>query len=312
MIKTVIIGADTGDGGELIRLLAMHPDVEIIAAQAAGMERRKLSDVHHGLIGETSLSFTAKATLDRCDVLFICDETLPAAEFERIRLSRPDMKIIVMHHRECDADARMGIVYGLPEMHRKELVRGAVTAEVPEAFASMGLVALYPFAKLLMLGGEISIFVKAPEAVTASCNPEQAAAQIERELRATQQSFSGTLKCEVKPSASRRSAMMDIEFDCPLNLQQILDAYEIYDDHRFAFVTTAPVGLSEVAGTNKCVVSVSKPEPGRVALRVVADCRLRGGAGEAVHIMNLLCGLHERTGLALKAIDFDPVSPDLD
>ncbi len=35
--------------------------------------------------------------------------------------------------------------------------------------------------------------------------------------------------------------------------------------------------------------------------------RLRGASGEAVHVMNLLCGLHEKTGLALKAIDFTPI-----
>ena len=64
---------------------------------------------------------------------------------------------------------------------------------------------------------------------------------------------------------------------------------------------------SEVAGTDKCVISVGIPADGAVTLDVAADCRLRGGAGEAVHVMNLMCGLHERTGLALKAIDFNPV-----
>ena len=87
---------------------------------------------------------------------------------------------------------------------------------------------------------------------------------------------------------------MDIEFDCTLSLQQMLDLYDIYDDHRFSFVTTSAVGVSEVAGTNKCVISVAKGDYGKCIMRVAADCRLRGG-------------LHEKTGLNLKAIDFDPV-----
>jgi N-acetyl-gamma-glutamyl-phosphate reductase len=31
------------------------------------------------------------------------------------------------------------------------------------------------------------------------------------------------------------------------------------------------------------------------------DARLKGSAGTAIHAMNLLFGLHERVGLALKA-----------
>ena len=46
------------------------------------------------------------------------------------------------------------------------------------------------------------------------------------------------------------------------------------------------------------------PEPGRFEAEAVADARMRGGAGDAVHAMNLLFGLHERTGLTLKASHF--------
>lgn len=49
---------------------------------------------------------------------------------------------------------------------------------------------------------------------------------------------------------------------------------------------------------------MSKPERDTLRIHAVADPRMRGGAGEAVHIMNLLCQLHEKTGLALKASRF--------
>lgn len=41
-----------------------------------------------------------------------------------------------------------------------------------------------------------------------------------------------------------------------------------------------------------------------LSVTVVADCRMRGGAGDAVHIMNLLFGLQEKTGLFLKVHKF--------
>ena len=98
---------------------------------------------------------------------------------------------------------------------------------------------------------------------------------------------------------------MDIEFRCELNHEAMIELYDIYDDHNFTFITTTRVGVSEVAGTNKCIVGVMRPEEGKARLMVAADCRLRGASGEAIHIMNLLFGLHEKTGLALKAIDYN-------
>lgn len=307
MIKVAITGADTSDSGELIRLLAMHPDVEIISAQAASLQGRSLASVHHGLIGETSLTFSATTDFSKCDVLFVGGNDMTGKELTRIRTDRPDLKIIMLN-RIAGADAeRLGIVYGLPEINRKQLVRGATAAVVPASFASMALVSLFPFANSLLLNGDIDINIYSPRPILESTDIDDVKDQIGQQLREVQRSFSGTINIGTGESQARRSALMDIEFDCTLSLQQMLDLYDIYDDHRFSFVTTSAVGVSEVAGTNKCVISVAKGDYGKCTMRVAADCRLRGGAGEAVHIMNLMCGLHEKTGLNLKAIDFDPV-----
>lgn len=307
MIKVAITGADTSDSGELIRLLAMHPDVEIISAQAASLQGRSLASVHHGLIGETSLTFSATTDFSKCDVLFVGGNDMTGEELTRLRTDRPDLKIIMLD-RIAGVDAeRLDIVYGLPEINRKQLVRGATAAVVPASFASMALVSLFPFANSLLLNGDIDINISSPRPILESTDIDDVKDQIGQQLREVQRSFSGTINIGTGESQARRSALMDIEFDCTLSLQQMLDLYDIYDDHRFSFVTTSAVGVSEVAGTNKCVIRVAKGDYGKCTMRVAADCRLRGGAGEAVHIMNLMCGLHEKTGLNLKAIDFDPV-----
>jgi len=306
MIKVGIIGAHTADSGELIRILAMHPDVEIVWAMAPEYEGKPLTSVHHGLIGETSLCFTATADISKCDVLFIFTAT-DRTELCRIRTARPDIKIIMLKKPDdIDLDTE-GIVYGLPELNRKPLVRGATAASVPEPFASMALVALFPFASHLLLNGDINIMISAPEAIIESSDLTKVTSQIEKQLTGVQKSFTNHIEIHTEPSEARRSTLMKINFSCGLSLQQMLDLYEVYDDHRFSFVTTSPVGVSEVAGTNKCVVTVSKSNTETASLGVAADCRLRGGAGEAVHIMNLMCGLHEKTGLNLKAIDFEKI-----
>lgn len=309
MIDVSILGGETPDGGELLRLLAIHPEVELADVQATGLEGIPVASHHHGLIGETSISFTATVDYSRCDVLFVCNDSLGAYGLAALREARPELRIIMLRTPPgLDLDAA-GVVYGLPEINRKQLVRGATAAVVPRSLASMALVALYPFAMNLLLSGNVTISVTAPKAVMDSCDIKATAAEVSGRLARAQKSFDGDVDIRCRAGEARRSALMDITLACPLSLQQSLDLYDIYDDHRFAFVTTAPVGVSEVAGTNKCIVSVSKGDPASVSLGVAADCRLRGAAGEAVHIMNLMFGLHEKTGLALKAIDFEPVGP---
>ena len=95
---------------------------------------------------------------------------------------------------------------------------------------------------------------------------------------------------------------MECDIPCRTELAEILRLYDShFDDHNFTFHVSYPVGMEEVEGTDRCVISLSKPTPDTLHVEAVADARLRGGAGEAVHLMNLLFGLHERVGLTLKA-----------
>lgn len=307
MIKTAITGADSDEGGELIRILAMHPEVEMTCAQAAGLDGIPVTSRHHGLIGETDLRFSSKADLSRCDVLFVCGGSMSAAEFMDLRLRRPELRIICLEPIPGVNAEASGIVYGLPEINRKLLVRGATASLVPASLASMALVTLYPLALNLLLSGDIDISIAAPEQIVGIDTMERVQGEIETTLRDVQKSFTGSVRIKAKGSPARRSALMEISIPPLLDRDTVLKLYDIYDDHHFTFAVGHRVGVSEVAGTNKCIISVLQPEKGRITLCAAADCRLRGGAGEAVHAMNLMFGLHERTGLALKAIDYTPI-----
>lgn len=301
MIKISILGAETKDGGELIRLLTLHPEIEIKAAIAPEYAGVKLNEHHHGLIGETELNFVKNSDFTDVDILFVCDRKLTREEVDKLHEINPDLKIILFKGIKGDSEEEPMCVYGLPEINRKALVRGAETACVPNSFASMSLVALYPFALHLLLNSDLAITVKAPRDVVDETDTVEAIGEIRRVLEHVQKSFAGRISIETEIGESRRSALMQIEFDCMLSLQQMIELYSIYDDHNFTFVTTSPITVKDVSGTDKCIISVGKPEDGKALLTVAADCRMRGGAGEAVHIMNLMSGLHEKTGLSLKA-----------
>ena len=58
-LRVGILGAAGYTGGELIRLLINHPNVESIVAYSESNEGNLISDVHEGLIGDTELRFSS-------------------------------------------------------------------------------------------------------------------------------------------------------------------------------------------------------------------------------------------------------------
>ena len=58
MIKTGIIEGAGFAGGELIRLLLNHPDVQLMFITGRGNSGQKIHEVHRGLYGETNLVFS--------------------------------------------------------------------------------------------------------------------------------------------------------------------------------------------------------------------------------------------------------------
>ena len=299
MIKVAISGADTPKAGELLRILVNHPDVDIVALLAPGQDGRQARFMHHGLLGETPLSFSS-ALPEKTDVLFVAEDKTNAPALGRLRHARPELKIIILSDIDHHNSDSLGMVYGLPEINRKSMVRGAITANVPSPIASLTLVPLFPLALNMLLNGDITLNISAPEDLVTPDNLEKSRKEINNQLRETQQSFKGDLKINILPPTSKRGIELTADLDCPVGLDDLLGVYSMYDDHNFAFAVTSPVRLDDVKGTEKCIASLSIPEEGKLRLHAVADGRLRGSAGEAVHIMNLMCGLHEKTGLALK------------
>ena len=89
-----------------------------------------------------------------------------------------------------------------------------------------------------------------------------------------------------------------------MELDEIRRLYdEYYSDHNFTFVIDRMPDLKDVVNTNKCLLHLEKID-GKLLIISVIDNLLKGASGQAVHNMNLLFGLHERTGLMLKGSAF--------
>lgn len=307
MIKTGIAGGDTPMAGELIRILVNHPDVDLRAVLAPGRAGQKVSSLHHGLTGETDLTFEESIDPAVLDVVFV-DAHSDIADRFRVPIVRHDgesLRVIDMSHSpSLDTEAH-GPIYGLPELNRRRLVNQGVHVVVPRSIADAALVSLAPLASHMLINSPLVIRVQCPADIIVSDKLELARREIVHTLSRLQASFSSPVTIEAFPSVSDRALSMSIILECGVALEEILRLYtESYADHSFTFITLRPMPEYEVEGTNKCLIGLSKPTPSTLRIDTVTDCRMRGGAGTAAHVMNLLFGLTERTGLALKTNAF--------
>jgi N-acetyl-gamma-glutamyl-phosphate reductase len=158
-IRVAVAGASGYAGGELLRLLAGHPDLEIAAVSAASSAGKPITSVHPNLTGHPafdnkSFSPTDAETLAGAEVIFMA---LPHGESAALARRLPNARIV-----DLSADFRLGDeaawhqfygdagyagrwVYGLPELPgAKERIKTARTVAAPGCYATTSILALAP------------------------------------------------------------------------------------------------------------------------------------------------------------------------
>jgi N-acetyl-gamma-glutamyl-phosphate reductase len=325
MIRAGIIGGAGYTAGELLRLLINHPDVQIAWVNSSSNAGNLITDVHQGLIGETTLRFTDQTPWDEIDVLFCCTPHGQSRQFLEQNHVPDTVKIIDLSndYRLKNPDDNHDFVYGLPELNRKPLVRGAHHVANPGCFATAIQLALLPLAKNHLLKSDIHI-----TAITGSTGAgvkpsatshyswrndnisiykpfrHQHLAEIQRTFKELQPDFNSQILFVPVRGCFSRGIMAIVYLDLDLDLDQIRSLYdEAYSDHSFTFVTDKQPDLKDVVNTNKCIIHLEKID-NRLLITSVIDNLLKGASGTAVHNMNLLFGLSERTGLQLKPSAF--------
>ena len=325
MIQAGIIGGAGYTAGELIRLLLNHPDVELKWVHSSSNAGKPVTDVHKGLFGETDLVFSDTYNYDNINVLCFCTPHGESRKFmaENSATMPKDMKIIDLSNDFRIEDGSHDFVYGLPELNRKRLVRGAIHVANPGCFATAIQLSLLPLAKNLLLNSDIHI-----TAITGSTGAgvkpsvtthyswrndnvsiykpfrHQHLDEIRQTLKTLQSSFNSEVLFVPMRGCFSRGIMAVTYIDCNLAIEEVKHLYEeYYSDHSFTFVSDVPVDLKDVVNTNKCLIHLEKID-GKLLITAVIDNLLKGASGTAVHNMNLLFGLSEKIGLQLKASAF--------
>lgn len=304
MIKVGIAGADTRTAGELIRLLLGHPDIVLSVIEAPTHPGLSVSALHHGLLGEMPLLFSGTLDPAVVDVVFLCNST-SALTFPQLYNHFRKLRIIDLTDSLGSDPENSEAVLGLSELYRKPLVRGARAASIPAPIPAVALIALYPLASHMLLNDSLHLKIEAPDDMCTPQTIQKAVSVITHRLEMLQPSFRHSVEIIALPWSHPRALRVSFTLKCSLALEEIARIYDnIYDDHNFTFIIGQPARACEVAGTQKCLIALRKSDANILDVDIVADCRMRGGAGDAIHVMNLLFGLHEKVGLSLKVADY--------
>lgn len=164
-VRASIVGASGYTGGELLRLLLSHPQLEVGQVTSERLDGQFVHFTHPNLrpstgSGRGPLKFTASASLEPCDLLFLC---LPhggaMGRIEALAALAPRIVDLSADFRLREAagyDRWYGkphaspawldrFVYGLPELHR-EMIAGASYVSGVGCNATATTLAIWPLA----------------------------------------------------------------------------------------------------------------------------------------------------------------------
>ena len=338
MVRVGILGAAGYTGGELIRLLLNHPEVEIVFANSESNAGNKVYDVHEGLLGETELEFTSEMPFDKVDVVFFCFGHGKSEAFLKEHSIPANVKIIDLA-QDFRIKGDHDYVYGLPETHHKEIAKCQHLAN-PGCFATCIQLGLLPLAQAGLLTKDISV-----NAITGSTGAGQKPGATTH-FSWRNNNFSvyklfthqhlheicQTLN-ELKPEGAPHvvdtldegyeAEGITVDFipyrgdfargifctevvtlETSPAASDIVALYKnFYEQAAFTHYSDKALDLKQVVNTNKALVHVEVFGK-KVVVTSMIDNLLKGAVGQAVQNMNIMFGLDERAGLNLKASAF--------
>jgi len=335
MIRIGIVGGTGYTGVELLRLLAQHPEAELVAITSRKEAGMPVADLFPNLRGRVKLAFTDPQTapLRDCDVVFFATpngiamtqarELLQAgvrvidlaADF-RIRDVAVWEKWYGMTHACPDLVAEA--VYGLPEINR-ERIRGARLIANPGCYPTAVQLGFLP----LLEAGVVDtahLIADAKSGVSgagrkaevhtllaeAADNFKAYAVPGHRHLPEIRQGLAQIAGCEVGLTFVPHLTPMirGIHATLYARLTREVDLQALFESRyrQEPFVDVLPPGAHpetrSVRAANVCRIAVHRPQGGdTVVVLSVIDNLVKGAAGQAVQNMNLLFGLPEQLGL---------------
>ena len=341
MIRAGIVGGTGYTGVELLRILALHRDVDVAVVTSRADAGVRVDEVYPSLLSYIDAVFTAPDVEDlaACDVVFFATPNGTAMLMAEQLLAR-EVKVI-----DLSADFRLRdaqewcqwygmahacpelikeAVYGLPEVNR-EAIKSARLIACPGCYPTSVQLGFLPLLENGLIDADHLIADVKSGVSGAGRKAELAALMSEcgesfkayavpghRHLPEIRQGLAAatgkpvglTFVPHLTPMV--RGIHATLYGRLHVDTQDLQALYEQrYRDE--AFVDVLPQGAHadtrSVRGSNRCQIAVHRPQGGQtVVILSVIDNLVKGASGQAVQNMNLMFGLEEEAGLRTVAL----------
>lgn len=340
MKRVSIIGGSGYIGGDLVRLVFAHPQLELVQVTSERLQKKPLASSHPNLRSITNLKYTSIDNLQEVDILFIAlphgmtmsriEELASKAEIiidlsEDFRLQSEELYNRWHDEPHTNTEWLKKFTYGLPELHREELQTANYIA-VPGCNPTATVLALYPFYKnnliekdQTVVEAKISSAAAGNKPSLGSHHPERRGAV--RSYRPTKHRHISEMLQELETetihfSATSIEMVRGILITAHVFLKEDLSEKEIWKLYRETYGDEPSIRIVKersgiyrypepkiVQGTNFCDIGFEKDEASnRIVIMSAIDNLTRGSAGQAIQALNIRLGFDETTGLTFSGL----------
>jgi len=341
MIRAGIVGGTGYTGVELLRILVLHPEVDVSVVTSRSDAGQRVDAAYPSLRGLCDILFTEPDVnaLAECDVVFFATpngtamlmaEQLLARKVKVIDLSA-DFRIkddkewskwYGMDHA-CP-DLIKEAVYGLPEVNR-EAIKNTSLLACPGCYPTAVQLGFLPLIENDLI--DVSHLIADVKSGVSGAGRK---AQVSALMSETGESFKAyavnghrhlpEITQGLEIAAKKSVGLTFVPHLTPMirgihatmygqitgDIGQVQSLYEQKYQNEF-FVDVLPQGqhpdTRNVRGSNNCQIAIHQPQGSdTLVILSVIDNLVKGAAGQAVQNMNIMTGLDEKLGLETVAL----------
>ena len=332
-MKIGLIGGSGYAGGELLRLLALHPHFEVEAISAHSNAGELITSIHPQLQSYAGRSFTSftPAEFEKCELVFLA---LPHGESAKIIAQLPENTKIVdlgadyrlksgqSWERYYGGDYAGAWTYGLADLPGKSAEISSVSRVAnPGCYATSIALGAAPAASFADFSDVVVVAASGTTGAGRSAKINLIASEVSGSLSSykfggvhqhtpeIEETLASITGSDVRVSFTPILAPMPrgilstitVKLIQSISITQVRDAYEKF----FAdspFVILLPEGqmpkTSSVLGSNFAHIQVAIDEhTNRLVVSVAIDNLGKGAAAQALHNANLITGFDATAGL---------------
>lgn len=337
-MRAAILGGSGYVGGELLRLLLEHPRITEIQAASDRLAGKPVHVSHPNLRGRATQTYVRYDAVRPCDAVFLARPHKAAMRClpEWIDLAPRiiDLSADFRLHDLADYETYYGLshpqpewlnrfVFGLPELNRAAL-REATHVAVPGCMATAAILAIHPLTQAGLVRDEVVVDARTGSSGSGSeSGPDTHHAERSGAMRVFapvghrhEAEIRQACSVSARMTATGVEAVRGVQIIAHLWANQPVTEKDVWKLYRQAYGPEPFVRLVKqhsglyrlpepkiLSGSNYCDVGFAVAADGRHLVAVAAlDNLVKGGAGNAVQCLNILCGWDECEGLGFPGL----------